>query len=251
MSPTKKARALYLGWDVGGWNCDRNKSSRDALVVLDDDLKAVGRSWRGNLRCVINESATSRDFVQRVLALCGAVPTTGPVNVRLAIDCPLGFSRAFAQLVTKGVISEPVEESATNRYLFRYTERFLFGRGLRPLSAVKDMIGSQATKGIQALAKFAPVAESCGVWRSRGGRLMRVLEAYPSGCKASRLVAALRKTVTGECGDTDDERDALTCALIAYLYDARPDDLEPPGASVPVGEGWIWLPKDALQGAPQ
>ncbi|WP_081139039.1 hypothetical protein [Halomonas sp. BC2] len=26
---------LYIGWDVGGWNCDHNPASRDALVVLD------------------------------------------------------------------------------------------------------------------------------------------------------------------------------------------------------------------------
>lgn len=26
---------LLIGWDVGGWNCDKNPSSRDALVVLD------------------------------------------------------------------------------------------------------------------------------------------------------------------------------------------------------------------------
>ena len=26
---------VFIGWDVGGWNCDRNSKSRDALVVLD------------------------------------------------------------------------------------------------------------------------------------------------------------------------------------------------------------------------
>ena len=25
---------LYIGWDVGGWNCDNSSASRDALVVL-------------------------------------------------------------------------------------------------------------------------------------------------------------------------------------------------------------------------
>ena len=29
------ASALFIGWDVGGWNCDKNPASRDALVVLD------------------------------------------------------------------------------------------------------------------------------------------------------------------------------------------------------------------------
>ena len=26
---------LFIGWDVGGWNCDRNPNSRDALFVVD------------------------------------------------------------------------------------------------------------------------------------------------------------------------------------------------------------------------
>lgn len=240
--------AFYLGWDVGGWNCDRNKNSRDAIVVLDADLRIVGRSWRGNLRSAITGSSTMRDFINRLIALCDVVSSTDSINVTLAIDSPLGFSREFAQLVIRAVVSEPMGESATNRYLFRRTERFLFERGLNPLSAVKDMIGSQATKGMHVLAKFAPVVERCGVWRSREGRKLVALEAYPSGCRPSQLIASLRKKlVTGPCGDTDDEQDALTCALVAYLYANRLHDLEPPDASVPDSEGWIWLPKDALQ----
>lgn len=33
---------LLIGWDVGGWNCDRNRLSRDALVVVDHNLHVVG-----------------------------------------------------------------------------------------------------------------------------------------------------------------------------------------------------------------
>ena len=29
-------QSLYIGWDVGAWNCDRNKASRDAVVVVSD-----------------------------------------------------------------------------------------------------------------------------------------------------------------------------------------------------------------------
>lgn len=34
---------LFIGWDVGAWNCDKNPSSRDALVVLD----SCESSWGG------------------------------------------------------------------------------------------------------------------------------------------------------------------------------------------------------------
>ena len=98
------------------------------------------------------------------------------------------------------------------------------------------------------LARFAPVTASCGVWQSAVGQLLTALEAYPAGCKASRRMAALRSRVTGQCGETPDERDALTCALIAYLHTTAPDELIPAEANVPPGEGWIWLPRDALEG---
>jgi hypothetical protein len=251
MSATTASPTFFVGWDVGGWNCDRNTNSRDALVILDDTLGLVGRSWRGNLRAAINESGTTRDFGCRLFGLCLAELPTDSTRLTLAIDTPLGFSREFAQLVTRIAISEPVGESATNPYLFRRTERMLFERRLRPLSAVKDMIGSQATKGLHVLAKYAPVVVSCGVSRSHAEPHLTALEAYPSGCKGSQLIASLRARVTGEPRDTDDERDALTCALIAYLFANQPQYLEPPDGSVPDDEGWIWLPKDALQGVPQ
>jgi hypothetical protein len=37
------ASTLFMGWDVGGWNCDRNPASRDALVVLDAERRLVGK----------------------------------------------------------------------------------------------------------------------------------------------------------------------------------------------------------------
>ena len=46
--------------------------------------------------------------------------------------------------------------------------------------------------------------------------------------------------------DHDDLDDALTCALLAYLFDTHPDKLISPGASVPASEGWIWVPRDGV-----
>lgn len=48
--------------------------------------------------------------------------------------------------------------------MFHKTERHPFAAGLRPLSAVKDMIGSQASKGMHVLARFARSPVRCGVW---------------------------------------------------------------------------------------
>ena len=50
MTAGTKRPSFFIGWDVGGWNCDNNSNSRDAIVILDDDLTLVGKPWRGNLR---------------------------------------------------------------------------------------------------------------------------------------------------------------------------------------------------------
>ena len=186
MSASAQASSFYIGWDVGGWNCDKNGKSRDALVILDAGLNIVGKPWRGNLRAAINEATDSADWIKRLFALCKAGSHAESPQITLAIDTPLGFSEAFVRLVTQRHHAGEVGSSATNPYLFRQTELFLFEHGLKPLSAIKDMIGSQATKGMHVLAKFAPRTLRCGVW-SDGKRLIAI-EAYPSACKASATV---------------------------------------------------------------
>lgn len=36
------SRSLYIGSDVGAWNCDKNGKSREAIVILDESLAIVG-----------------------------------------------------------------------------------------------------------------------------------------------------------------------------------------------------------------
>lgn len=242
------ALPILIGWDVGGWNCDKNPASRDALVVLDNQRNILGKPWRGNLRRVINQSVDTVDFIERMLGLCllnGCDYTDAPVV--LAIDTPLGFSMAFRRLLLEGQPSGPIGNSSSNPYLFRRTEHFLFERGLAPLSAIKDMIGSQATKGMHALARFAPLIERCGVWTD--GQRLRAIEAYPSACKHSAVVGGLRATSypVGDAGlGHADLDDALTCAVLAWLFQYQPEELAQPDPEVDQREGWIFVPADGL-----
>jgi hypothetical protein len=238
---------FFIGWDVGGWNCDKNPASRDAILILNEALAIVGQPWRGNLRTYINAAANTREWVAALFTRCGATLPAGPAAATLAIDTPLGFSRWFAQLVTNRQAAGPVEKSSTNPYLFRRTEHWLFEQGLSPLSAVKDMIGSQATKGMHVLARFAPIVRSCGVWTD--GTLLTAVEAYPAACRGSATLSALRCRFPALAhGDLDD---ALTCALVAHLHATQLTALAQPDAGVPASEGWIWLPRDALPAAPR
>ncbi|BDD86071.1 hypothetical protein [Desulfofustis limnaeus] len=241
MSGTAQASSYFIGWDVGGWNCDKNGKSRDALVILDAGLNIVGKPWRGNLRSAINEAGDSADWIRRLFALCNTIPPSQAM-ITLAIDTPLGLSDAFVRLVTQRHHAGEIGRSDTNPYLFRQTERFLFENGLRPLSSIKDMIGSQATKGMHVLAKFARHNPRCGVWSD--GSLLTVIEANPSPCTSSLTINNLRTSYPSL--DHEDKDDALTCALIAFLFTREYEELVPPSADIPHSEGWIWLPKDVL-----
>jgi hypothetical protein len=93
-----QARKFLMGWDVGGWHCDRNKLSRDALVLLelvDDDLSAIGK-WRGNLRDTL-VALTGVPLVRKMLALC-QLHDAGSFDLTIAIDTPLGWPQAMLRL---------------------------------------------------------------------------------------------------------------------------------------------------------
>lgn len=233
--------SVAIGWDVGGWNCDKNGKSRDALVVRDSSGQVLGRPWRGNLRQTINTSNDARSLKAALLALCGiSVDADAPTVI--AIDAPLAFPHALLELLVHSRAEASIGNSSDNPYLFRYTERRLAERGVMPLSAVKDMIGSQSTKAIHMLAKFAPTMRSTGVWVD--GNALTVIETYPAACRrrASTRFGALSHQQAAH----DDIVDAAVCAEVARLFATNREMLEPPTEGAPPKEGWIWLPSSTL-----
>ena len=232
---------FFIGWDVGGWNCDKNGKSRDAVVILNRNLEIVGKPWRGNLRVPINDNVSTKEWISALFSLCG-VKATRFAQVFMAIDTPLTFSAAFVDLVTQLRPVNNIGKSDSNPYLYRHTEHHLFRHGLRPLSAIKDMIGSQATKGMHMVAKFAPRQQSRGVWTDGIG--LTAIEGYPSACKSSETIMALwsRFRPLGH----EDLDDALTCAFLACLFATDRSQLDNPDETVAPNEGWIWVPKDVI-----
>ena len=251
---TQYKEHYFVGWDVGGWNCSRNRNSRDALVILNSKNQIVGIPWRGNLSPTINLANSQADFITSLFSLCQTEYTVG--HITLAIDTPLGFSKHFYDLLT-GKFVDCDTANALNPYLFRYTERFLAEWGYTPLSPIKDMIGSQATKGMHTLAKFVPDIKQTGVWQRTN---ITAIEAYPSPCAQSAIVAQLQKSAgldwsIDEIGEeqlvdhrlpTQDHIDAFTCALVAKLFVEQPEVLRFPDEAAPDQEGWIFLPKDCF-----
>jgi hypothetical protein len=255
-----KKKQYFVGWDVGAWNCEKNSRSRDAIVILDSDKDIIGLPWRGNLRKTINESKNTQEWLINIFALCGLNIDLPKSQVTIAIDTPLGFSDSFRDLLNGTPVSDEIEYSASNPYLFRATEQFLFSVGLKPLSSIKDMIGSQATKGMHTLARFCDINDISGIWKSAD--LLTAIEAYPSACKNSQLMdTLLSKYMDLEWFDEsesesrfkyrygiehEDHKDALICALVAWLFDKSPSSLMFPPEDTSVKEGWIFIPADGL-----
>lgn len=226
---------VFIRWDVGGWNCDKNPNSRDALVALDGAGARIGQPWRGNLRETLNTATTASDFLTALRTLC-KLPAPSPHRATIAIDAPLGFPAAFAQLNTGGTALTQIGKSSANPYLYRATERRLVAEGVTPLSAVKDMIGSQSTKAMHAVARYTRLV-SLGVWSD--GAHLTFIETYPALCR-SRARSTFNDLATATTVREIDILDAEVCAQIARAFVQRPDWLEPPPHVVPASEGWLW-----------
>ncbi|AGI68225.1 hypothetical protein OAN307_c26360 [Octadecabacter antarcticus 307] len=239
MTPGADLDQLFIGWDVGGWNCDKNPNSRDALVILDADGQRIGQPWRGNLRQTINASETGAAFLAAFLALCKVSKAADHVQATLAIDASLGFPEAFTSLIARRTAVAELGQSAANPYLYRLTERRLAEEGITPLSAIKDMIGSQSTKAMHVLARFAPHPIATGVWSD--GEALTMIETYPALCRARArgVFTELTKSIKGREADIID---AEVCAHIAHVFALRRDWLEAPPSNAPPSEGWIWAP---------
>ncbi len=236
---------VAIGWDVGGWNCDKNANSRDALVVLDGEGRLFGTPWRGNLRSLLIDAKSGNDFVRGMLDRC-KVPKGLPLEeVVVAIDAPLAFPAALLALLAGHGHQRQIDSSAANPYLYRFTERRLAEPSSTPLSVVKDMIGSQSSKAIHAVRRFAPIQQALGVWSD--GSILRMIETYPAACRR-RFTDGGIPSVDGVAGH-DDIVDASVCAWVAASFMRSPAELEGPTDDAPSDEGWIWLPHDMRAGA--
>ncbi|MCI0358165.1 MAG: hypothetical protein L0211_06765 [Planctomycetaceae bacterium] len=244
----------YVGWDVGGWNCSSRSASQDALAILsreEQSFRVMGSISRGPIRKSINRSSKLHSILNEE---CGT-SIQHDDSITIAIDTPLGFPLAVQSLISGGDLPPEVpDDYSENPYLYRVTERWLFSRNFPTLSAIKDMIGSQATKGMHALRKLGlTTAEGeCGVWRN--GRIVAI-ECYPTTCKRSENVGCAGSATVQRLFDSlDDARhlaavdqiDAVHCALIAYLFAADKSQLVGPTHNAPASEGWIWTPRDAI-----
>lgn len=221
-------------------------------MVLNQQSELVGKPWRGNLRDTIAAAASYTDWLLTVAKLCQFDDNTKAAfttqNVVMAIDTPLGFSNGLLMLLQGEAVATPFTASCDNPYLYRHTERELFAHGFSPLSAVKDMIGSQATKGLHLLRKFGFTPSPSGVWQFNPSSQHHALESYPTVLKTSALVAQYIEQLSSQTDFISwhqDIQDAAYCAIAALLYQQQPNTMATPTEDFTT-EGWIYVPKECL-----
>ncbi len=247
-------KRYYVGWDVGGWHCERNSRSRDALCILveeDSEPHVKGKPWRGSLRKHLTGNRTQ---VTEAILECCCIEIESSSELIFAIDTSLGWPESFIHLVTNYKTDSVPCEGRYNPYLFRQTEMFLACNGFRPLSTVRDMIGSPSTKGMHFLSVVGlQPPQKVGVWENRRNqRTVTAIETYPAACRSSETLRsyfcrlskdqAFTNSLTGGEHHDRDLEDALYCALVAWKFATHREQLPSPDGNVPVEEGWIWIP---------
>ncbi len=129
--------------------------------------------------------------------------------------------------------------------------RALFPAGRTPLSAVRDMIGSQSTKGLYFLRKSGMSQRPSTVWKAEN---WTAIETYPTPVRTSEILKPhfrrlrsdpLFAKVAQTKKVKQDLKDSLWCALVAAVWKLEPTLLVPPP-----NEGYlrdrrlIWTPAD-------
>ncbi len=199
-------------------------------------------------------ASTGGALLDRMLRRCSLQPDLFS-EIVIAIDTPLGWPKAMIDLATGGPTVVVTSRDSENPYTRRLTELKLIEREHRPLSAVRDQLGSQSTKAIHFLRAAELRASGCGVWQSdESTRPVTAIETYPAAAIMLGRTAELHDQVIRQLDNAgrplragaefSDVKDALTCALVAYLHGEAPLELERAPAEASMLEGWIVLPID-------
>ena len=160
--------------------------------------------------------------MSQLFDLCKNSLADSNVEVTLRSIHLSGSQLNFRALSHRRTPQDAIGLSDTNQYLYRRQSDY-FRANKKPLSAVKDMIGSQATKAMHVLAKFAHHAQSCGVWKRMGE--FNHVEAYPASYKEFLLTKKLLMNQTSRANE--DIQDAAICA-VSHIYFVRIVELRSP-----------------------
>ena len=170
----------------------------------------------------------------------------------IGIDAPLSFPSEFEDFINnrKKIFKRP-EKEIYNKLAYRRTDVHIYEElGKKPLSAVFDRLGTNATAAIVHVNKWMdeynfslqPIKDN------KSGR--DIIEVYPALLKASKYSAAdepFKSMLPKSVKVGTDAYDSALCAIMALTFGARDQFTELPNLVGPDAadedlndEGWIY-----------
>lgn len=248
---------IGIGWDVRGWQSDKQATAVARLRKGTGELEWLGVSPPYSF------SQGSCPGLSALIdpALKDAAPefVISSPRVAIAIDAPLSFPRAFCDLIAGNSTSLPVPaREIDNRLAYRDCERWVAATfGKKPLSGPFDKLGNNAslvisisrqleTEGFKLVPQSAPSSEKA------------LIEVYPALVKVGKkksdpAVPGISRHLPEELESGSDQYDAAICAMLGLIYlGAGPyldlPELVPFPALSDRQEGWIFtLPPDRIE----
>ncbi|MCZ7679161.1 MAG: DUF429 domain-containing protein [Sandaracinaceae bacterium] len=241
---------LAIGWDVGGW---LGTKQGVAVLLHEGPGRAKFLSAPRRVRAAEIEARGLDGFLGGAL---GA--STGDVcerfRVVLAIDAPLGFPRAFGELLAGRPPKDPNPSREIDSTLaHRSCDRWVYEKhGKKPLSASFDKLGNNATVAMVVTGRLrAERAFRALPFDAPQPGCPELIEVYPALVKRDgHALAPLARWLPREIEPGTDEHDAAICAVLGLAHacaGAEPDlpELVPPPADLledARDEGWIYSP---------
>jgi hypothetical protein len=238
---------LAVGWDVGGWRGDKQA----VAVCCAGQGKA---QWLGDqVRFRITKPQDKGGTLEALVHLAWPEAPHDlwdryrPV---LAIDAPLGFPKAFVDLLNGKSPVIPLAYRETDRHIHKTFTK-------KPLSASFDRLGNNATVAISFArhwgARMLPFDED-------DGHSPLIIEVYPALVKQPKspiCYRTIRRLLPRGLKANSDEHDAAVCAIMALAFGLKGQrdwlpKLERPNGhierDVTRTEGWIYYaPRDWLE----
>ena len=251
---TSSLPVLGVGFDVGGW-----LGKKQAVAVVEGDGQR--RVWHGSATAFTVAKLAAAPHGGSPLDLVRLAWPKAPgdllerYRVVIGIDAPLGFPQTFAQLVAGGQVTlEGQTKEIDSPLAYRECERIVHRTyGKKPLSAVFDKLGNNATVGIVHARRWRDTHGFRVLPFQEGGNGNRmIIEVYPALVKRGpSATPGIAKLLPSQLMVGTDEYDAAICSVLALSHGLAGRDPELPtlngpspemDASKVQSEGWIYAP---------
>jgi hypothetical protein len=241
---------LAVGWDVGGW-----VGRKQAVAVAAFGPNGV--EWRGTATAfrLADLPYPHWSLLDLIRLAWRAAPddTLERHRIVLAIDAPLGFPRAFTQLLTTGEVPPfaPDAPEVDNPLAYRDCDRHIFRTfSKKPLSASFDKLGNNATVAMHHAKRLARLHNARVLpFDAADDTAHTIIEVYPALSKVPKdtcCYAPVQRLLPQGAVAATDECDACICALMALAFGLNgtwpelPPLVGPTDRTNVAEEGWIY-----------